>query len=155
MARHHQMLMYMEYKKKTYFDEKIELTSSKEVKIEDLPVRIQDTLSLSPYIYGSILMEASKISFHGQDYCQGSAVVIGKNNQLLLGEVITLFVCADIPHVLCDKLFTSFDPHYNAYSVRRTGDYILLRIADLYDYHPLGIYRINQQCFVNLIHYVL
>ena len=155
MARHHQMLMYMEYKKKQYFNESIELTSSKEVKISELPFRMQSAIIQSPYIYSDTLMEASKMSFKGQTYCQGCAVVLGKTNELLLGEVITTFVCADIPLVLCDKLFSSFHPHFNAFSVRRTNEYVLLRIADLYDFHPLGIYQINHQWYVNLIHSML
>ena len=80
---------------------------------------------------------------------------MGNTNGLELGEVATLFVYDDTPFVLCDKLFKAYDPHFNAYYVRRTSDYILLRLSDLYDYHPLGMYKFQKKSFVNLRHFVL
>ena len=154
MARHHQMLMYMEYKQKNYFDNKLSVTSGKEVKIEEMPPAMQTVLASARYVYGPSLLEAPKLSYKGQEYCKGCAVVVDKSNDVVFGEVVTTFVSAQIPLILYDRLSAHFNPHFNAYSVQRTGDCSVMPIEDLYDYHPLGIYKTKHGIFVNLRHFI-
>ena len=157
MVRHHQMMMYLEYKKTKYFgDDEMKLTSSHEVRIKDLPAAVQELCASCLFVYGSSLTEAEKVTYKGQCYSSGSAVVYGKQNAvLLIGEIVHVYVCGKIPLILCDKLFYIYDEHLNAYSVKRTGHYSLLRLYDLYDYHPLGVYCLDGRYFVNLRHSIM
>ena len=157
MAVHHQMLMYLHHKEDFFFSSTIDTIGLKEVSIESLPENFQTLIRDKCLMLTNKLAEVRGIIFHGQKYFSGAAVVLSRHDKTCeFGEIVTVFISNDVPHLMCNRLdILCFDNHYNSYCTRRICDsYTLVRVSDLPDYHPLGIYHLNKQMFIPLHHYV-
>ena len=51
-------------------------------------------------------------------------------------------------------LIELFDTHYHAYRVTSTQEFVMCDISELYDYHPLAVYRVNAKLLVPWYHVV-
>ena len=51
-------------------------------------------------------------------------------------------------------LIEIFNTHYTAYDVESTDNFNLVKISQLLDYYPLGLYQIGGRTFVPLRHFI-
>ena len=156
MAIHRQMLMYLHHKEDFYFSSTIDSVGLKEISIESLSENFQALIRDKCCLLTNKLTEARGVIFNGQRYFSGGAVVLSHCDTCEFGEIVTVFISNDIPYLMCNKLVTlHFDNHFNSYCTRRLCDsYTLVKVSDLLDYHPLGIYHLNKQMLIPLRHYV-
>ena len=94
--------------------------------------------------------------YEGQRYTSGEAVLIGiSGDDYQFGLVRFAILFRGAVSLFCEVLKTvcyNFD--YNSYEVDRTGQYSLIEIGRLLDYHPLGICKVGLKSFVSLRHFV-
>ena len=57
--------------------------------------------------------------------------------------------------LLCRKVDSYYNHHYHSYEITNIREgYIFINIGQLLDYHPLGVYKINDKLLITLEHYV-
>ena len=104
----------------------------------------------------NILTKAPAVYFEGQKYTSGEAVlscIFRDDHQFVLIRFAILF--RGVVSLFCKVLKTvCYNFHYNSYEVDRTGQYSLIEMGRLLDYHLLGIYKIGLKSFVPLRHFV-
>ena len=158
MATKHQMYMYLNYRKEFLLDKKPpQGVTNKEIPIEALDYKCQSLLRSDLNLSESdLLTQSQAVIMDGQRYQQGEVVVVGfEDDEYVFGNIESCFFFQDTAYLLCNLLLiNNFDSHFHAYLVSPGPNYKLLKIRDLLDYHPLGIYEINKTFYVPLRHYV-
>ena len=156
IATHHQMYMYIWYKQENYLDKAMIPICSSEVDISLESPEMQRLLRLVLPEGTSFVSKSRGVTFNGQRYNTGSAVILDfANDEYVFGKIETIFYFADGPRLLCSKLNTvRFSNHYHAYVVEDESEMCLCRIQSLFDYHPLGMYRIARTIHIPLRYYV-
>ena len=94
--------------------------------------------------------------YEGQRYTSGEAVLIGiSGDDYQFGLVRFAILFRGVVSLFCEVLKTvCYNFYYNSYEVDRTGQYSLIEIGRLLDYHPLGICKVGLKSFVSLRHFV-
>ena len=102
-----------------------------------------------------LLNKARAVWVDGQRYNSGNVVVLGTaNDDYFLGKIVFYFM--KLSYFFSAQHFSirSFSFHYNSYDCVETDDLKLVKVAELYDYHPLGCYKVNGRSYVPLRHYI-
>ena len=100
-----------------------------------------------------LLSKAQAVRVDSERY---NAVVLGiANDDYFLGKInCVLFHEAEV-FLFCTAFsIKSFSFHYNSYDCVETDDLKLVKVAELYDYHPLGWYKVKGRFYVPLRHYI-
>ena len=102
-----------------------------------------------------LLSKARAVRVDGKRYNSGNVVVLGiANNDYFLGKInCVLFHEAEIFLSCTTFSIRSFSFHYNSYECVETDDLKLIKVAELYDYHPLGCYKVRGRISVPLKQY--
>ena len=143
MATQHQFYMYLTYQKRNVTDHECTTSSSNELPVMLLHQNIQERIKLNnPDV--TIIHQALSTKYDGQIYSSGSCIVRGFHFDMpFIGKVESIIFVYDTPFLIVQKLKTMhFNSHYNSYEVRETSELDLIKIDDLKDYHPLGLYNV-------------
>ncbi len=119
--------------------------------IQLLPRHIQ--LLLVPHLNGKLQVEMVKrVTVSGTTYSQGSAVVLSESDgDYQFGRIDHIFIMCGIPFLCCMKLEVSeFSEHYHSYIIQESPRYLLVRVRDLLDHHPLGLYQVHGKLYITL-----
>ena len=100
--------------------------------------------------------QSRSVTVDGYSYGYKCAVVTGfMNDALQFKCVMNCLVINETLYLLCSDLETlGFDRHFHAYAVRHVQTYSLLKLDDLLDRHPLGLYEHGVDSFIVLHHRV-
>ena len=157
MAKKHQFWIYLHYS--TMLDNE---TISQGIDITEFPIEsfndiqqryLTDVLKIKE---NDLLSKARAVRVDGQRYNSGNVVVLGiANDDYFLGKInCVLFHEAEV-FLFCTAFsIRSFSFHYNSYDCVETDDLKLVKVAELYDYHPLGCYKVKGRSYVPLRHYI-
>ena len=102
-----------------------------------------------------LLSKAQAVRVDSERY---NAVVLGiANDDYFLGKInCVLFHKAEV-FLFCTGIsfsIWSFSFHYNSYDCVETDDPKLVKVAELYDYHPLVCHKVKGRFHVLLRHYI-
>ena len=101
------------------------------------------------------VIEANGLIFRSQRYFIGGAVVVGENISYNFGKIEKIYLLDGIPFIFCEILgIETFDAHIHAFRVKRTGQFQLVKVRELYDYHALGIYSLRGSFYIPLRHHI-
>ena len=102
-----------------------------------------------------LLSKARAVRVDGQRYNSGNVVLGIANDDYFLGKInCVLFHEAEVFLFCIAFSIRSFPFHYNSYDCVETDDLKLVKVAELYDYHPLGCYKVKGRSYVPLRHYI-
>ena len=156
LAKRHQMLMYLHYQKSNLLlHDEPEAISIKEVPIEALEQPISEILRQNLDIYVSdLLLQAKAVVFEGQRYNVEEVVVVGfHDDEPLFGYIRSIWHFKSGIYDLCDLIIIiRFNPHYNSYEVLLSAVLDLVNLKNLFDFHPLGVYKINNTLLLPVHH---
>ena len=137
--------------------ENVEHTSGKLVHVRTLTREMQQAvvplLGDSEYVY-----VAKKVAQNGVWYASGSAVILDKKDDgYKFGIISTGLIISGVVFLVCEATQTTdYVKHVHAYAISEVGrNFALVRVTELYDYHPLSIYETNFSKLVTLRHHVL
>lgn len=152
MAKRHQYMMYLHYKKKMVLDyEKPSVKCSRVVSVNNLNefiVRQVQSVTNAPRI---TFFEG--ITFEGCVYRTGNAVAVQFDEEdLIFGKVLCMFLHHELLYMIYVLLEIDFDPHFNAFEVLNSNNYGIICSMNLVDQHPLGIYEKNNKHYMTLRH---
>ena len=154
MATHHQMMMYLHYKEQEYFNEEATPVSIKEKLLQDIPEVERDKIKIENPCVESVI-EANGVIWRSQRYYTGVGVVINGDYSYTFAEIEKVYLICGVPYLYCEELkILMFDTHIHAYKVKRTSKFYLVKLRELYDYHPLGIYSLSNASFIPLRHHI-
>ena len=141
------MLMYLHYQKSNLLlHDEPEAISIKEVPIEALEQPISEILRQNLDICVSdLLLQAKAVVFEGQRYNVEEVVVVGfHDDEPLFGYIRSIWHFKSGIYALCDLIIIiRFNPHYNSYEVLLSAVLDLVNLKNLFDFHPLGVYKIS------------
>ena len=150
------MLMYLHYQKSNLLlHDEPEAISIKEVPIEALEQPISEILRQNLDICVSdLLLQAKAVVFEGQRYNVDEVVVVGfHNDEPLFGYIRSIWHFKSEIYALCDLIIIiRFNPHYNSYEVLLSEVLDLVNLKNLFDFHPLGVYKTNNTLLLPLHH---
>ena len=148
------MLMYLHYQKSNLLlHDEPEAISIKEVPIEALEQPISEILRQNLDICVSdLLLQAKAVVFEGQRYNVDEVVVVGfHNDEPLFGYIRSIWHFKSETCALCDLIIIiRFNPHYNSYEVLLSEVLDLVNLKNLFDFHPLGVYKFTNTLFLPL-----
>ena len=103
-----------------------------------------------------ILCKLSSVIFDGQQFNSGDAIVTGFASDDYVFGIIDYVLSSEAGiYFLYENLENvNYNYHLNAHEVTRTSIFSLCQSSQLLDYHLLSIYRIKNQNFVVLHHYI-
>ena len=152
MALRHQFSMYLHFKKKDYLaHEEPRIINGSEKRIVFLADYIQRALS-SLNLNEHMVFYGKGVVYLGQRYMAGSVVILGLNDDgLEFGLISEVVKVEGTIYLICECLFNSgFDHHFHAYEVMKSDIHMIRNVETLYDYHPLGLYSVNNMLLVPL-----
>lgn len=99
---------------------------------------------------------AEKVVVDGQKYSSDSCVVDScTNDSYSFCKIEGAFIVSGCVYLACTQLeVDAFSKHYHAYIVSFSTSHPLLKISSLLDYHPLGLYEVNNQLFIALKYWI-
>ena len=157
IAEHHQQYMYLQYKQEFYLrSDELKTISSKEATVGSLSASAIDILSKIGFHLTLGVTECKAVVFDGQRYYCGDGVMLGfSNDEYKFGKIQSALIIHDEPYLCCNCLIVNqFDTHFHAYVVEESDSITIIRVRDLFDYHPLGIYQIHGCMYLLLKHFV-
>ena len=103
-----------------------------------------------------ILTKAHAVYYEGQRHTSGEAILIGiSRDDYQFGLIRFAILFKGVVSLFCEVLKTvCYNFHYNLYEVDSTGQYSLIEMGILLDYHPLGIHKVRLKSFVPWRHFV-
>ena len=148
LATRHQYYMYLQYRK-------VDQDTPHLTFIEETPTILLDAMvrrKVEELGGPSIVSQGQSITYEGQKYSDGGAVLLGfSDDTFVFGIIEYIYMVYGVPILFGTKLSTvGFNVHLNSYEVLLTAQKFASTIAELYDYHPLGIYN-NVACECSLI----
>ncbi len=107
---------------------------------------------VEPLLEESEVPEGTRVKVDGVDYSIGSVVILRfQEDEYVFGLIKHIFVIDEKPMLCCDEMvINEYSQHYHAYSVSESGNVTLVKIPNLLDHHPLGLYRVQGQLLVGL-----
>ena len=156
--------MYLHYQKSNLLlHDEPEAIPTKKVPIEALEQPISEILRQNLDIcVRDLLLQAKSVVFEDQGYNVDEVMVVGfHNDEPLFGYIRSIWHFKSEIYVLCNLIIIiRFNPHYNSYEVLFSEVLHLVNLKNLFDFHPLGVYKINNmllllctiQVTVNLKH---
>ncbi len=158
MATHHQMLMYLHYRKDNILSRKPpQGIYMKEAAVETLPIQFQSEIKKSLKMLSSdLLMVGKAVIMNGHRYSVDEAVVLSyKNDDYVFGIMKLIIFFNSNVFLLCQNTeIVRFDTHTHSYQVSEINKHTVVKIDDLLDYHPLGAYNISGQTLIPLRYYI-
>ena len=157
MAKKHQFWMYLHHSKGKCEKNMPEGISTSEVAIESFNNILANFLRGALEIgERDLLTKSQAVVMNGQRYSSGNVVVLGvDNDEYIFGKISCALFYKENTYLLCNILLVNcFSFHFNSYNVVETDDYNLVKVSDLYDYHPLGCYKIRGRNYVPLRHHI-
>ncbi|XP_066933831.1 uncharacterized protein [Clytia hemisphaerica] len=158
MAVHHQMLMYLHYRKDNILTRKLPKgISMNEAAVETLDIQFQNPIKKSLKIMSSdLLMVGKAVVMNGHRYSVDEAVVLSyQNDDYVFGIIkLIIFFKTEI-FLLCQNTdIEGFDTHIHSYQVSEINEHTVVKIDDLLDYHPLGVYNFDGKTLIPLRYYI-
>ena len=155
-AKKHQFWMYLHYSSmdNEIISQGIGITEVPVESFNDIQQRyLTDVLKIKE---NDLLSKARAVRVNGQRYNSGNVVVLGiANDNYILGKInCVIFHEAEV-FLFCTVFsIESFSFHFNSYDCVETDGLKLIKVAELYDYHPLGCYKVKGRFYVPLRHYI-
>ena len=159
MAKQYQMSMVLSYTKVNLLEHKIlKCITSQEKTLKEFNDVGQKVIRQHLVVEDNDLIIACEaVEFVGQRHSTGEAVIITYDcDNYVFGKIRSacFFFKSDV-FVLCQVLnIIEFNTHFNSYYVEVTDQICVRRIFDFLDYHPLGIYKVNDSFFIPMRYYV-
>ena len=153
------MLMYLHYQKSNLLNlllhDEPEPKSIKVVPIEALEQPISEILRQNLDIcISDLLLQAKAVVFEGQKYNVDEVVVVGfHNDEPMFGYIRSIWHFKSETYALCGLIIIiRFNPHYNSYEILLSEVLDPVNLKNLIDFHPLGVYKINNTLLLPLHH---
>ena len=158
LAKKHQMLMYLTYKKHFMLEhDNVKAIGSVETSLLCLcDSEKESIIGLVGCSEDELLIEARAAIFEGQRYSTGEAVLLTfLHDEYVFGEILKVFIISNNVYLMCNVLITE---HYNcrlhAYEVKETISNKVVSLTSLLDYHPLAVYKVGGVSYVVMRYYV-
>ncbi|XP_061192283.1 uncharacterized protein LOC133200514 [Saccostrea echinata] len=121
-------------------DSRIESTKGTTVPICLLNDDVQQLLD--QILHGNEVFLCESVKYLGITYVRNTCVITGVHGALFLfSKIVDCAVIHGTPYLICKKLRTSrFERHFHAFVVSETNDCEILKISNLTEPNPLGIY---------------
>ena len=158
MARRHQILMLLHYQEEQLLESK----SPKGISCEEVPIEVF-RLEIQSLLFNKfesadneLFVTAKSVIYNGQRYSTNEVTILGfAGDEYIFGLIERVLFHSNKVYIVTNLLhILKFDTHYHAYEVHPSDAYDLRCIDELYDYHPLGLYYVNNRKLVPLKHYV-
>ena len=153
----HQYLQFNHNQQDNYLDpEPIRTVCGQVVPIDLLEQQTKDLLDQHIPKGQNTVFEGKALVADGIRYGQGSMLLLSREGETYnFGKVISTFTIAGAGYVLCNKMrVVTFQRHFHSYVVEPVGLYVLVKPADLLDYHPLGLYNVGSSWYTPLRTYI-
>ena len=100
------------------------------------------------------MLQPKAVVLEGQSYNVDEVVVVGfHNDEPLFDYIRSIWHFKGEIYVLCDLIIIiRFNPHYNSYEVLLSEVLDLVNLKNLFDFHPLGVYKISNLLLLPLHH---
>ena len=100
--------------------------------------------------YEGKVLRGSGVVFEGHRYDNGSVVILDMvDDELEFGLIDQVVKIGGKIYLVCGNLCSLyFDSHFHAFVVEELQTYVMKEIAELFDYHPLGLYKANDKKYV-------
>ena len=155
MAKRHQMFMYLFYKQEHLLNKSApQGVHSKEIDIDillpNVKVMVQNVTNKSQ------ICQSKAVVVDGHRYESGEAVCIDfKDDEYVFSKIDSALFLNGLVYLLClNMIVESFNSHLHAYKIIDTDRYHLVKVSELLDYHPLGIYTVSGKEYVSLKYFI-
>ena len=157
LAKKHQMLMYLTYKKKFMLEHEVRMIGSFETSLECLPnserILIENTVNVQD---DRMFIQGKAVCYEGHRYSTGEVVVLAfLEDEYVFGKIMKSFIIDSVVYLMCNVLVTNhFSSHLHAYAVEESDTGRFVRINDLLDYHPLALYMIDSKFYTVMRYHI-
>ena len=158
LAKKHQMLMYLSYKETFLLEKrKSQAIGSLETTVECLVASDRELIeNVCSVREDSMLIEAKAIIEDGHRYSRNEAVILDfVDDEYVFGKILKVFIVDNVVYLMCNVLVTEcYNSHFHAYEVCDGYTNMLVEINKLFDYHPLGLYKLLDRFYVIMRYHV-
>ena len=132
-----------------------EITGSQNILVENLTQNekdlVQPLLGNSPTV-----LRGDALRFQGCLYNSECALVRGfHDDDIQFAVVNCVFLVRGTPMIFCKKMDTvEFNRHFQAYFLQSGNEFMIAKVHDLPDYHPLPLYTLQGRPCTVLHHYI-
>lgn len=154
-AYRHQSYQSLIMQRENILESECNTTGSEIVQIQLLPPKIGNLLQ--PLLGNKLqVVQAGSMTVEGTKYTVNGCVITSiAQDYYRFGKICNIYLVGGISYIVCQDLGTvQYCKHFHAYLVEFLDSYSLYKPHELLDYHPLGIYTIEEQHYVTLKYHV-
>ena len=153
------MNMYLLYKEESITKRKqVEFISSEEVGLDAMNSTTKDAIYRVGINLDNLdkILSAKAVVSGGHRYSEYEAVILGYvSDEYEIGLIEKVFHIRNEVYILSRVMKYFYNQHYHAYEITSIyNKFKLTEINNLIDYHPLGVYNIEDKLLITLKHYV-